>query len=159
MFLPNKNYFYACMKMLSVVLFLSLLVISCLPKEQVVFKTVRNIELTTADGKVLLKGDAVFYNPNKTQTKLKEIDVDVMVDGKKAASVDQQMSLDVKGKSDFTVPIEAQLQLGEINLLDAVVGFLGGKTYQVTFTGNLRVAVHGLTVKVPVKYNESVKLR
>ncbi|MFM8914097.1 MAG: LEA type 2 family protein [Flammeovirgaceae bacterium] len=144
---------------ISIVVFLSLLMAGCLPKEQVVFKTVKNIELTTADGKLLLKGDAVFYNPNKTQTRLKEIDVDVLVDGKKAASVDQQMNLVVKGKSDFTVPIQAQLELGEINLLDAVVGFLGGKTYQVTFTGNLRVAVHGVTVKVPVKYNEEVRLR
>lgn len=148
------------MRVVTVFLTFSLLLMTaCLPKEQVVFKTVKNIELTSADGKLLLKGDAVFYNPNKTQTKLKEIDVDVLVNGKKAASVDQQMNLVVKGKSDFTVPIEAELALGEINLLDAVVGFLGGKTYQVTFAGNLRVAVHGVTVKVPVKYNETVKLR
>ncbi|MFM8850411.1 MAG: hypothetical protein ACKOE5_08445 [Cytophagales bacterium] len=143
----------------SIVTLFLLLLAGCLPKEQIVFKTVKNIELTTTNGKAMLRGDAVFYNPNKTQTKLKEIDVDVLVDGKKAASLDQQMDLVVKGKSDFTVPIEAQLELGEINLLDAVVGFLGGKSYQVTFTGNLRVAVHGVTVKVPVKYNETVKLR
>lgn len=147
------------MRLPIVILLFSMLVAGCLPKEQVVFKTVKNIELNPADGKLMLKGDAVFYNPNKTQTKLKEIDVDVLVDGKKAASVDQEMNLLVKGKSDFTVPIEAQLELGEINLLDAVVGFLGGKAYQITFTGNLRVAVHGVTVKVPVKYIESVKLR
>ncbi len=147
------------MRLLTTGLLLCLLAAGCLPKEQVVFKTVKNIELTTEGGRVMLKGDAIFYNPNKTQTKLKEIDVDVLVDGKKAASVDQQMNLPVKGRSEFTVPIEAQLELGEINLLDAVVGFLGGKTYQVTFSGNLRVAVHGVTVKVPVKYNETVKLR
>ncbi|MFM7486350.1 MAG: LEA type 2 family protein [Cytophagales bacterium] len=143
----------------SIVTLFLLLLAGCLPKEQIVFKTVKNIELTTTNGKAMLRGDAVFYNPNKTQTKLKEIDVDVLVDGKKAASLDQQMDLVVRGKSDFTVPIEAQLELDEINLLDAVVGFLGGKSYQVTFTGNLRVAVHGVTVKVPVKYNETVKLR
>jgi len=43
-------------------------------------------------------------------------------------------------------------------LLDAVFGFLGGKSYQIQMTGYLRVNVHGVTVKVPVKYNEAVKL-
>lgn len=133
---------------------------SCLPKEQVVFKTVKNIELITSeDGKVLLKGDAIFFNPNKIQTKLKEINVDVLVDGKKTATVDQEMNLVVPGKSDFAVPVEAQLKLEEMNLLDAVVGFLGGKRYQITFAGYLRVAVHGVTIKVPVKYNEEIKMR
>jgi LEA14-like dessication related protein len=136
------------------------LMTGCLPKEQVVFKTVKNIELNTSeDGKVLLKGDAIFFNPNKIQTKLKEINVDVLVDGKKTATVDQEMNLLVPGKSDFTVPVEAQLKLEEMNLLDAVMGFLGGKKYQVTFTGHVRVAVHGVTVKVPVKYNEEIKMR
>jgi LEA14-like dessication related protein len=121
---------------------------------------VKNIELiTTEDGKLQVKGDAVFYNPNKTQTKLKEIDVDILVDGKKAAEVDQQMDLVVKGQADFTVPIVAQLKLEEINLLDAVVSFFGGKKYQIMFTGNLRVAVHGVTVKVPVAFKDEIKLK
>ena len=136
------------------------LAVGCLPKEPIVFKTVKNIELiTTEDGKLQVKGDAVFYNPNKTQTKLKEIDVDILVDGKKAAEVDQQMDLVVKGQADFTVPIVAQLKLEEINLLDAVVSFFGGKKYQIMFTGNLRVAVHGVTVKVPVAFKDEIKLK
>jgi LEA14-like dessication related protein len=137
-----------------------LLVSSCLPKEQVVFKSVKNLILDGGtNGDPILKGEAVFFNPNKTQTKLKEINVDVLVDGKKTASVDQQMNLVVPGKSEFTVPIEAKLSLQEIGLLDAVIGFFGGKTYKVQFTGYLRVTVHGVTVKVPVKYNEEVKLK
>jgi len=64
----------------------------------------------------------------------------------------------VPRQSDFTVPIEAKLDLKEFGLLDAVFGFLGGKSYQIQMTGYLRVNVHGVTVKVPVKYNEAVKL-
>ena len=136
------------------------LVSSCLPKEQVVFKSVKNLELEAGEnGQLLLKGDAIFYNPNKTQTKLKEINVDVFVDGKKTATVDQLMNLAVKGQADFTIPIQAQLSLKEMNLLDAVVNFFGGKKYQVTFTGFLRVSVHGITVRVPVKYSEELKLQ
>jgi LEA14-like dessication related protein len=144
---------------LVILVIIGLLVSSCLPKEQVVFKSVKNLSLDATDGDPVLKGEAVFFNPNKIQTKLKEINVDVLVDGKKTASVDQKMDVLVPGKSDFTVPIEAKLSLQEIGLLDAVIGFFGGKTYKVQFTGYLRVAVHGVTVKVPVKYNEEVKLK
>ncbi len=137
-----------------------LLVSSCLPKEQVVFKSVKNLVLDGGlDGEPLLKGEAVFFNPNKIQTKLKEINVDILVDGKKAARVDQQMNLVVPGKSEFTVPIQANISLKDFGLLDAVIGFFGGKSYQVQFTGYLRVSVHGIPVKVPVKYNEEVKLK
>jgi LEA14-like dessication related protein len=146
-------------KNLVILMVLGLLVSSCLPKEQVVFKSIKNLTLDGgANGDPILKGEAVFFNPNKIQTKLKEINVDVLVDGKKTASVDQQMDLLVRGQSEFTVPIEAKLSLQE-GLLDAVIGFFGGKTYKVQFTGYLRVAVHGVTVKVPVKYNEEVKLK
>jgi LEA14-like dessication related protein len=147
-------------KNLVILVVLGFLVSSCLPKEQVVFKSVKNLTLDGGDnGDPILKGEAIFFNPNKTQTKLKEINVDVFVDGKKTASVDQKMDVLVPGKSDFTVPIEAKLSLQEIGLLDAVIGFFGGKTYKVQFVGYLRVAVHGVTVKVPVKYNEEVKLK
>jgi LEA14-like dessication related protein len=135
------------------------LVVSCIPKEPVVFKSVNNLTVDLGiNGEPVLKGDAIFYNPNKVQTKLKEINVEVLVDGKKAATVDQNMDLLVKAKSDFTVPIEAKLDLKKFGLLDAVIGFFGGKTYNIEMMGFLRVNVHGVTVKVPVKYNEEVKL-
>ena len=152
----KKNY----NKNLVILVIIGLLVSSCLPKEQVVFKSVKNLVLDGGlDGEPLLKGEAVFFNPNKIQTKLKEINVDILVDGKKAARVDQQMNLIVPGRSEFTIPIQANISLKEFGLLDAVIGFFGGKSYQVQFTGYLRVAVHGITVKVPVKYNEEVKLK
>ncbi len=138
---------------------LAYLVVSCVPKEPVVFKSVNNLTVDVGlTGEPVLKGDAIFYNPNKIQTKLKEINVEILVDGKKAAFVDQNMELLVKAKSDFTVPIEAKLDLNKFGLLDAVIGFFGGKTYQVLLVGYLRVTVHGVTIKVPVKYNEEVKL-
>lgn len=138
---------------------LAYLVVSCVPKEPVVFKSVNNLTVDVGlTGEPVLKGDAIFYNPNKIQTKLKEINVEILVDGKKAAFVDQNMDLLVKAKSDFTVPIEAKLDLNKFGLLDAVIGFFGGKRYQVLLVGYLRVTVHGVSIKVPVKYNEEIKL-
>lgn len=136
------------------------LVFSCAPKEQVVFKSINNLLLDgDMGGAPTLKGDALFFNPNKMQTRLKEIKVDVMVDGKKAAEVDQMMDIIIPKQSDFTVPIQAKLALQDMGLLDAVIGFFGGKSYQVQFVGYIRIVKHGVTIKVPVKYNQEVKLR
>ena len=142
-----------------ITLLLPLLTFSCIPKEQVVFKAVNNLTVDVGlSGEPELRGDAIFFNPNKMKAILKEISVEVLVDGKKAALVDQKMELLVPGNSDFTVPIEAKLDIKGFGLLDAVIGFFGGKSYQIEIIGYLRVTVHGVTIKVPVKYNEEIKL-
>lgn len=138
---------------------LSFLVWACVPKEQVVFRSVNNLTLDVGlGGNPVLKGDAIFFNPNKLKATLKEIKVEVLVDGKKAALVDQQMELLVRGNSDFTVPLEAKLDIKEFGLIDAVIGFFGGKSYQIEMTGYLRVKARGVMIKVPVKYSQEVKL-
>jgi LEA14-like dessication related protein len=130
-----------------------------MPKEQVVFRSVNNLTLDVGlGGNPVLKGDAIFFNPNKLKAILKEIKVEVLVDGKKAALVDQQMELLVRGNSDFTVPLEAKLDVKEFGLIDAVIGFFGGKSYQIEMTGYLRVKARGVMIKVPVKYSQEVKL-
>src|SRR5882724_2327187 len=79
---------------------------SCAPKEPVVFKGVKNISVDLTDsGKPILKGDAFFYNPNNLKLKLKEINIEVMVDGKKSAEVKHELDVVVPAKSDFSVPI------------------------------------------------------
>lgn len=140
-------------------LLVAVLLSSCAPKEQVVFKAVNNLMLDVGlSGQPSLKGDALFFNPNKIKATLKEISVEVLVDGKKAALVDQMMELLVPGNSNFTVPIEAKLDIKEFGLIDAVIGFFGGKSYQVEMVGYLRLKVRGVTVKVPVRYKQEVKL-
>jgi hypothetical protein len=148
----NNSRFFRCF-------FLAFLVWSCIPKEQVVFRSVNNLTLDVGlGGNPVLKGDAIFFNPNKLKATLKEIKVEVLVDGKKAALVDQQMELLVRGNSDFTVPLEAKLDVKEFGLIDAVIGFFGGKSYQIEMTGYLRVKARGVMIKVPVKYSQEVKL-
>lgn len=132
----------------------------CAPKEPVVFKGVKNITVDLSeDGKPVLKGDVFFYNPNKAQAKLKEVDVVILVDSTKSAEVDQKFNLTIPGQSDFSVPITAKLTLKEGGLLNTVLGLLGGKKYDVAFTGFIRISVHGFNVKVPVSQRQEIKLR
>jgi LEA14-like dessication related protein len=149
------------MKLSRIIVLLSLvaLVVGCTPKEPVVFKGVRNIKVDAGDQDgPRLDADVYFYNPNKVKSKLKEINVDILVDGKKSGHVRQELTLPIPAQSDFFVPVEAHLSFKEVGLLDTVLGLFGGKKYEVIFTGYLKIAVHGVTVKVPVQQRQELKL-
>lgn len=135
-------------------------VFSCVPREQVVLRSIDNVELTPGDGiDPVLKADALFYNPNRLRMRLREIKIDVFVDGKKSARVDQKLKSLIKSKSEFSVPLEVKLSLKEIGLMDALRGIFGGKTYELHYLGHIRVSVRGVPVKIPVDYKKQVKLR
>ncbi len=132
---------------------------ACVPKEQIVFKGVSDIAVDISDaGKPILNANGYFFNPNKVKMKLKEINVEVFVDGIKSAEVNHKLDVAIAGNSDFKVPIVAQLSLKQNNFLDAVVGLLGGKKYEVVFKGYIRIHVHGITIKVPVSQKQELKL-
>jgi len=144
------------------VLLFSLLIaiVSCVPKEQVVLKDIKNIEIKTGlTGEPVLKGEAIFNNPNKIKMTLKEINIEVFMDGKKAAHSDQKMDTKVPAKSDFSVPLEVKVNLQEIGLLNTLFGFLSGKSHEVRFVGFVRVKVHGVLVKIPVDHKSDLKLK
>jgi LEA14-like dessication related protein len=133
---------------------------SCVPKDPVVFRSVNNVFVDVGSGgSPLLKGDAVFFNPNKTRMKLKEINLEIFVNGKSAAKADQKLDITAPPNSTFSVPLEVRLSLKDQGLLDTVFSLLGGKKYEVQYHGFIRVKVHGVTVKIPVDYKDEVKLK
>jgi LEA14-like dessication related protein len=154
------NYLRKFASLFAVTALLITALFSCVPKEEVVFKGIENIAVEPdQQNEPVLKADALFYNPNTVRMKLKEIYVDVMVNGKPSARVRQQLKLSIPAKSDFSVPVTAQLSLKELGLLDTIVNLLGGKKYAIQYTGYVRIAVHGVTVKVPFTYQEELRLR
>jgi hypothetical protein len=87
------------------------------------------------------------------------VSVDVFVNVKLSAKVRQTLKLVIPAQADFTAPINAQLSLKELGLLDTIVNLIGGKKYEIQYVGFVRVAVHGVTIKVPVKHTEQLRLR
>jgi hypothetical protein len=133
---------------------------SCLPKEVVQLKDILNLAVVPGpNGDPVLHGDAVFFNPNKSRLKLKAIKVEVFVDEKKAAVADHELDIVVKGNSEFTVPLEVQLQLKDIGLMDTLRSLFGGKTYQLHYVGSLRVNINGFPFRVPIDHREEFKLK
>ena len=154
--MKNHQIKFFCLVLLCV---LAVVVFCCAPKEPVTFKGVNNIVIDMRDGKPVLKADVFFFNPNTTTMKLKSIDVEILVDGVKSAEVKHPVNIKVPSQSDFSVPIIAQLNVKDSGLLDTVLGLLGGKKYDVTFKGNIRIGIHGISVKVPVLQKQEIKLR
>lgn len=139
---------------------MSILIIlnGCVPKEQVKLKAMNINEVVPGkNGKAILKADAIFYNPNSSRMRLKKVNVDIFVDGKKAGTVDQELDALIKAKSDFTVPLEVQLDLNEIGLLDTLLSLLGGKKHEVQFTGAIKLKVNGWPVKAPLDYKQEFR--
>lgn len=135
-----------------------LLLASCGPKEDIKFKYVKDV-IVDANTEPLLKGTAVLYNPNKQRMKLRKINVDVYVNGKKAARIDQEPSLVIPSEAEFSVPLEVKLNMKELGFMDTLFGVLGGKKMKVRYKGTISVTYKGVPVRVPVDYESTVNFR
>jgi LEA14-like dessication related protein len=127
------------------------------PEEDIVLRYIRDV-VVDASSEPMLKANAVFYNPNDMRGKLKKIDVEIFVDGKKAASVDQDMKTSIPAQSEFTVPLEVKLAIKELGLMDTIFGMIGGKKFKIHYKGSLKLSYRGLPINVPVDYRDEVRL-
>lgn len=107
-----------------------------------------------------LSGDAVFFNPNSSRMKLREVKIDVFLNDEKdrAAFVDQNTKVVARPNSEFTVPVVLNLREG-LNLSDLLLSMLMGKKYQVHYKGHLKVNVNGFPVRIPIDHSEQLKLK
>ena len=128
------------------------------PKEDIVLRQIKDV-VADATSDPLLKAQAIFYNPNKIRGKLKHISVDIYVNGKKAGSVKKDYKILIPSQGEFTVPLEVNLNIKELGLLDTVLGMIGGKKFEVRYDGYLRLLYRGVPIKVPIDYKDEVRIR
>jgi LEA14-like dessication related protein len=132
--------------------------VSCQPKEDVVLRRVRDIivDVTTDP---MLRANAILYNPNKIKIKLRKIDVDVYVNEKLSASINQELDMRIPAKSEFTVPLEVKLNMKELGFLDTIFNMIGGKKMKVRYKGTINISYKGVPVRVPVDYSDEIKVK
>jgi hypothetical protein len=128
------------------------------PDQDIVLRRIKDVVVDATD-EPMLKANAIFFNPNKVRGRLKRIDVEIFLNGKKAAHVDQHLKTVIPSQAEFTVPLEVKLAIKELGFMDTVLGMLGGKKYEVHYKGSLRLSYHGVPIKVPVDYKDEVKIR
>lgn len=128
------------------------------PDQDIVLRRIKDV-VVDASTEPTLKANAVFYNPNKVRGRLKKINVEIFVNGKKTANVDQQLRTIIPSQGEFTVPIEVKLAMKELGFMDTVLGMIGGRKFEVRYEGFLRLSYHGLPIKVPVNYKDEIRVR
>jgi LEA14-like dessication related protein len=128
------------------------------PKKDIVLRQIKDV-VVDATSEPMLKANAIFYNPNAMRGKLKKIKVDIFLNGKKAASVDQELKTVIPSNAEFTVPIEVKLAVKELGFMDTLLGMIGGKTFEVRYEGALKLSYHGVPISVPVNYKDEIKVR
>jgi LEA14-like dessication related protein len=128
------------------------------PDEKIVLRKIRDV-VVDASTEPLLKANAVFYNPNDVRGKLKRINVEVYVDGKKAAYVNQKLKTRIPANGEFIVPLEVKLSIKELGFMDTLLGVIGGKKFEVRYEGSLKLSYRGIPINVPVHYKDEVRIR
>lgn len=147
-----QNYF--------VVFILSLLLLAgCKrPDQDIVLRDIKDV-VVDATTEPMLRANAIFFNPNNIRGRLKKIDIEIFVNGKKAATVDQSLKMPIPAAAEFTVPLEVKLAMKELGFMDTILGMVGGKTFKIHYKGSLKLSYHGLPINVPVDYEDEVKIR
>jgi LEA14-like dessication related protein len=154
-----KNLTILFFKTLFILISLGILFFQCeKPDQEIVLKRIKDV-VVDASSEPMLKANAVFYNPNKVKGKLKKIKVDIYVNGKKAAEVDQDLKTIIPSQSEFTVPLQVKLAIKDLGFMDTLLGVIGGKKFDVRYEGYLRLNYRGIPIKVPVDYKDEVKIR
>lgn len=149
-------------KSLSFLLLLSLMASSCQTLIGPEFKDIKDFKVNLAGfSSVNVSGEALFHNPNKRTIHIKHVDMDVAVDGQKVTHISQAFNIKAKGLEDFTVPIDLELSLKDlqINSISSALAMLGGDEKQIHFKGKIKVKAYGFNFKVPIDHIESLKVR
>ena len=128
------------------------------PKEDIVLRQIKDV-VVDATTEPMLKANAIFYNPNPMRGRLKRINVDIFVNGKKAASVNQELKTTIPANDEFSVPLEVKLAIKELGFMDTLLGMIGGKTFEVRYEGSLKLTYHGFPINVPLHYKDEIKVR
>ena len=125
------------------------------------YKRVENFRLERIDKdgfKVF--GNIVMYNPNKMRVRLRDMHMEVKMNGKHVANAEQLIEVPIKGKSEFGVPLDIAIK-PDMSLWEGVKDVFKILTKQemdVTLEGDVLVKAYGHHFAVPIQQNEKVDI-
>ncbi len=147
------------MNKITTVVILLLLAACTRPEEAPQFRGIENIAISKITGtNAVLKAEAIFFNPNDVKMKLRKVDIDISLEGKKIGVINQEFTTRVPALSEFRVPLNASFDMTEIGLLNGIISILGGKKVAVHYKGFVKVSVHGYPATVPIDFEEEVRM-
>ncbi len=153
------------MKISSLELFAFLLVgfsTACSGPKSPSFEKLDNLKVVKASKNyIVLKGDAIYHNPNSVKGMLTKTDMKILVNDVEVSQIDQTSAVAVPKQSDFAVPVTIQFAPKKIQnenkgfLKNAVKSFLD-KKLEVTYVGSVSIQVLNVEFDVPVDYSKKV---
>lgn len=156
--MSRKRHYYSS---LILPLLMVLVAFSCQrPEEAPEFRYIENVKVTSvSDKQAFLNADAIFYNPNDMGMTLRGVDVDLLIEGRQVGRVEQSTKIKIPASADFKVPLDATFNIGDVGVLNTLLGMLGGKKLTVRYLGHIKVTMNGFPVRVPVDYEGDVRLK
>ena len=141
-------------------LFISILIAlfcSCSRIEEPQFKELKKVSIEKFGlGKTCIKADLLFYNPNSFGVTLKEMNLDLFVDGSLMGHTNQDVDLKIDRKGDFTIPLKIELETKK-TIKNLFTGLVKGEA-NVSVKGEIKVSKAGITKMVPINYSASQKV-
>ncbi len=148
------------MNRLVILIFFAILFSQCgATKEPPEFLGVEKLQVTKFKGKTAnLKGDAVFYNPNERGMTLKRVAIDVRTEDRLIGQINKSLSLKINPESQFKVPLDVTINIGDIGVLNGLLSILGGQKIEVNYSGEIQVSVYGVPRKLRINHTEQIQL-
>lgn len=153
--------FWSGIKLLPVYLaFAGLLLFSGCKQEEIRFRgisrpKVESVSATTATISV----NALFYNPNRQGGKVKNVDIDIEVNGEKVAKILSLEKTRVKPRNEFQVPLSMELPLNSKALSNGILGIIKGRKTSFKYYGNIEFRSFLTTYKVPIEFEDDITIR
>lgn len=144
---------------------LSLQLLSCNTSQYPEFRKMENISFQSLNFNkglsATLKGDAVFFNPNMLGATVTGMDFDVFVNDKKVTKVNQKVSAEMAGNSEFKLPLEFKVPLTEVfkDIQSNLGNLFKKKKIEYKLIGYIKISLGGMEVSVPVEYQGEEKVR
>jgi LEA14-like dessication related protein len=128
------------------------------------FINLKNVQVSAVNiNKVVLRGDAIFNNPNPVAGTLTKTNIHIKVNEVDITDIEQSTSIEVPKNSEFTVPVTFSFNpklLSSENegfFKSALKNFLN-KELTVDYAGDVTIEVLGIGFDVPVAYTQQVSL-
>lgn len=126
-----------------------------------VFKTIENVHYENLENRGFKLGaEAVFDNPNKVKCTIKDIDINVVLDKKLIGILGEKTDVVAIKGNEFRIPLGIQIK-PEGTILDGIktlYNIFTDKESELSFVGQVKIKVFGLTVPIPIKYQRNFKL-
>lgn len=135
---------------------------SCHKPESPQFKYLDNVvvnleSLTSAN----LHAEAILHNPNKNTITIKSADIDIIVDDKVIAVLEQDFDIKAMGNAEFMIPLDVKIKLRDLNLnaIGSALGLLGDNGQEIHYLGKIKVKAYGVAFSVKVDYKDNINLK